>query len=142
MQEKLVKVAVIMSLYRNDNIDYVSEAIDSILNQTYSAYDFYIQYDGPIRDEVDSYLSSLEDDRIKIYKRSENKGLAQSLNDLLNIVMPLGYEFIARMDADDICDTCRFERQIEYLQEHPDIECLGTFAVEINSKGEEYYRKP
>ena len=64
------RIAVIMSLYRNDNIDYVSKAIDSILNQTYSAYDFYIQYDGPIRDEVDSYLSGLEDNRIKIYNNS------------------------------------------------------------------------
>ena len=66
MQEKSVKVAVIMSLYRNDNIDYVSKAIDSILNQTYSAYDFYIQYDGPIRDEVDLYLSGLEQYCVKL----------------------------------------------------------------------------
>lgn len=133
--------AVIMSLYHNDSIGFVTQAVESILNQTFADFDFYIQYDGIIDAEVDSFLMNLSDERIKIEKRSENKGLAQSLNDLLNIVMPLGYEYIARMDADDICDLCRFERQIEYLEEHPDIECLGTFAVEINSKGEEYYRK-
>ena len=134
-------IAVIMSIYKNDRLDFVSQAVESILYQTYYNFDFYIQYDGPVKNEIESYFVGLNDNRIKIYKRSENKGLAQSLNDLLNIVMPLEYEYIARMDADDICDTCRFERQIEYLQEHPDIECLGTFAVEINSKGEEYYRK-
>ena len=134
-------IAVIMSLYKNDIFAYVKFAAESILKQSYKGFDFFIQYDGSIMKEVDIYLSTLTDERIKIFKRPENRGLAQSLNDLLNIVMPLGYEFIARMDADDICDTCRFERQIEYLQEHPDIECLGTFAIEINSKGEEYYRK-
>ena len=133
--------AVIMSLYRNDTIEFVTLAVDSILNQSYTDFDLYIQYDGPVKDDVDLYLSGLEDNRVRIYKRAENKGLAQSLNDLLNIVMPLEYEYIARMDADDICDLCRFERQIKYLQEYPDIECLGTFAIEINSKGEEYYRK-
>jgi hypothetical protein len=55
--------------------------------------------------------------------------------------MPKGYEFIARMDADDISDAARFQLQLEYLKEHPEVECLGTWAIEINSKGEEYYRK-
>ena len=134
-------IAVIMSLYKNDRLDFVKLAVESILHQTYSNFDFYIQYDGVICEEVDAFLSNISDERVKIYRRSENKGLAHSLNDLLQIVMPKGYEFIARMDADDICDICRFERQLEYLKNHPDIECLGTFAIEINSKGEEYYRK-
>lgn len=98
--------AVIMSLYRNDCIDFVTQAVESILNQSFADFDFYIKYDGIINAEVDSFLMNLSDERIKIYKRAENKGLAQSLNDLLNIVMPLEYEYIARMDADDICDLC------------------------------------
>ena len=81
------------------------------------------------------------DERIRIYKRSENKGLAQSLNDLLNIVMPKGYEYIARMDADDISLPTRFERQISYMENYPQVECLGTWAIEITSNGDEYFRK-
>ena len=81
--------AVIMSLYRNDTIEFVTLAVESILNQSYTDFDLYIQYDGPIKDEVDAYLSHLKDKRIHIYKRLENKGLAQSLNDLLRIVKPL-----------------------------------------------------
>ena len=135
------KLAVIMSLYKNDVIQYVKLAVESILGQTYKDFDFYIQYDGPIRSEVDEYLSGLNDERVKIQRRTENKGLAQSLNDLLTVVMPLGYEYIARMDADDISLPNRFERQMMYMEAHPEVECLGTWAIEINSRGEEYYRK-
>lgn len=74
------RIAVIMSLYRNDTIEFVTLAVESILNQSYTDFDFYIQYDGHIKDEVDLYLSSLKDARIHIYKRDENKGLAKSLN--------------------------------------------------------------
>lgn len=135
------KVAVIMSIYCNDVVKYVFPAVESVLKQTYSDFDFYIQYDGPIKTEVDEYLTGLKDERIKIQRRAENKGLAHSLNDLLTIVMSLGYEYIARMDADDINKLNRFERQLQYMENHPEVECLGTWAVEINSKGEEYYRK-
>lgn len=135
------KIAVIMSLYKNDREEFVRMAVESILNQTFKDFDYYIQYDGPIDIDVDKYLSNIEDERVKILKRSENKGLAQSLNDLLNIVMPLGYEYIARMDADDISEANRFERQLEYFKSHPELECLGTWATEITSTGKEYFKK-
>lgn len=135
------RIAVIMSLYKNDVVDYVKLAVESILNQTYKELDFFIQYDGPIRPEVDEYLTGLKDERVKIQRRAENKGLAQSLNDLLAIVMPMGYEYIARMDADDISELNRFEKQMDYFETHPEMECLGTWATEITSKGEEYFKK-
>lgn len=135
------KIAVIMSLYKNDRLEYVKLAVESILNQTYNDFDFFIQYDGPIQDDVDLYIESLNDERVFIRKRAENKGLAYSLNELLNVVMPLEYEYIARMDADDISEVNRFERQLEYFKSHPDVECLGTWAIEIKSDGSEYYRK-
>ena len=116
------KIAVIMSIYRNDRIDFVKLAVESILNQTYKDFDYYIQYDGPVDAEVDAYLSGIKDERVRILRRAENKGLAQSLNDLLNIVMPMGYEFIARMDADDISEVNRFEKQIEYFESQLEFE--------------------
>ena len=135
----LERIAVIMSLYKNDTLEYVKLAVESILNQTYRQFDFYIQYDGYIPQDVDEYLSGIKDDRIHIYRRNENKGLAQSLNDLLAVVMPLGYEYIARMD--DISLPERFEKQIAYMDAHPETECLGTWAIEIKSDGSEFYRK-
>lgn len=134
-------IAVIMSLYKNDVVEYVRLSVESILNQTYRDLDLYLQYDGPIKPEVDAYLSGIKDERVHIQRRAENKGLAQSLNDLLGIVMPMGYEYIARMDADDISMPDRFEKQMAYFAEHPEMECLGTWAIEITSKGEEYFKK-
>ena len=87
-------LAVIMSLYKNDMLKYVSLAVQSILNQTYSEFDFYIQYDGDVQSDVDSYLSKIKDERIHIYRRNENKGLARSLNDLLEVIIPLEYKYI------------------------------------------------
>ena len=135
------KIAVIMSIYRNDRINFVKLAVESILNQTYKDFDYYIQYDGPVDAEVDAYLSGIKDERVRIQRRAENKGLAQSLNDLLNIVMPMGYDYIARMDADDISEVNRFEKQLEYFKSHPELDCLGSWAIEITSSGDEYFKK-
>ena len=55
--------------------------------------------------------------------------------------MPMGYEYIARMDADDISMPERFEKQVAYMDAHPETECLGTWAIEIKSDGSEFYRK-
>lgn len=129
-----------MSLYKNDRLEFVKLAVESILGQTYKDFDYYIQFDGAIDANVEAYLRGLKDERIKISARSENKGLAYSLNELLQIVMPKGYEYIARMDADDISMPDRFEKQLAYLHSHSEVECLGTWAIEINSKGEEYFR--
>ena len=128
-------IAVIMSLYKNDVVDFVKLAVESILNQTYKELDFFIQYDGPIHPEVDEYLTGLKDERVKIQRRAENKGLAQSLNDLLNIVKPMGYEFIARMDADDISEVNRFEKQIAYLEAHSEVDLVGGAINEIDENG-------
>lgn len=133
-------MVVIMSLYHNDSIGFVTQAVESILNQTFADFDFYIQYDGIIDAEVESFLMNLSDERIKIYKRAENKGLAQSLNDLLNIVMPLGYEYIARMDADDISEVNRFEKLLEYFKNHLELDFLGIWTIEITSSGDEYFK--
>lgn len=139
MQEK--SIAVIMSLYKSDRVEFVKGAVESILTQTYEELDLYIQYDGCVKEDVDAYLTSLKDERVILRKREKNMGLAYSLNELLDIVMPKGYQYFARMDADDISEPNRFERQLAYFASHPDVECLGTWAIEIKNDGEEYFRK-
>ena len=128
-------LAVIMSVYKNDRLDYVRSAVESILGQTYAYFDYYIQYDGPVATDVNVYLSELKDERVHIQRRSENKGLAQSLNDLLTIVMPKGYKYIARMDADDVAMLERFEKQLDYLTKHPEVDCVGCAINEIDGDG-------
>lgn len=130
------RIAVIMSMYKNDVMEYVKLSVESILNQTYKKLDLYIQYDGPVCKEVDDYLRDLADERVKILRREENKGLAQSLNDLLDIVMPMGYQYIARMDADDISETNRLEKQMAFLLQNPDVDCVGGAINEIDENGQ------
>lgn len=132
----LNKLAVIMSLYKNDRLKYVKQAVESILGQTYKDFDYYIQFDGVIDVNVEIYLRGLKDERIKISARSENKGLAYSLNELLRIVMPKGYEYIARMDADDISMPDRFEKQLAYLEMHPEVDMVGGAINEIDENGD------
>ena len=55
-----------MSLYKSDVLDYVKLAIESILNQSYSDFDFYIQYDGCVQEDVNYYLSNIQDERVHI----------------------------------------------------------------------------
>ena len=134
-------LAVIMSLYANDRPEFVREAVESILNQSYDRFDFYLIYDGPVKKEVDEYVGSLPDDRLHVVKRDRNLGLACSLNELLQLVLPKGYSYIARMDADDVSLPERFAKQVAYLDEHPETECLGTWAVEMDAAGNDHFHK-
>lgn len=134
-------LAVIMSVYKNDRLQFVKEAVKSILDQTYNEFDFFIIFDGPIKKEVRAYLLELNDSRITIIDRKENKGLAYSLNELLQIVLKEGYQYIARMDADDISMEDRFFEQISYLKCHTDVDCVGSWAIEIEADGKEFFRK-
>jgi glycosyltransferase involved in cell wall biosynthesis len=129
------RIAVIMSLYKNDTLPYVSLALESIINQTFGDFDLYIKYDGLINDEINTYVSNIVDHRLFVYKRDENKGLAQSLNELLALVKQRNYTYIARMDADDISEKNRFEKQVKYLESHPSIDMVGGAINEIDEKG-------
>ena len=143
MESCNMKLCVIMSIYKNDNLLAVTQSIESILRQAYEKIEFYIQLDGEIRSDVLQYLRGLciQDIRVKILNRTLNRGLAYSLNELLNIVLTKEYEYIARMDADDISMPERFVKQIAFMNSHPDIDCLGTWAIEIDDDGKEYFRK-
>lgn len=128
-------IAVIMSIYKNDTLDYVRQSVDSILNQTYNNIIFYIVYDGPVSADIDSYLTINEDKRLRIFRRERNLGLAHSLNELLELVKKENYQFIARMDADDVAMKDRFEKQISYLNSHPEVDMVGGAINEIDETG-------
>ena len=129
------RLAVIMSIYKNDKVDFVNQSVNSILNQTFKDFDFFIQYDGPVAYDIDDLLSSINDNRLIIRKRDVNEGLAKSLNELLNIVLPQGYEYIARMDADDVALPDRFQKQIDHLDKNPEIDLLSVAMTEIDENG-------
>lgn len=131
------KIAIILPVYRNDKESYIKLSFDSILNQTYRNIHLYIGVDGPVGEDLTSCLKEYEqDERVSVEWFKENRGLAIVLNDLLDICFEKGYEFIARMDADDISKPERLEKQMEYLQEHPEIDVVGGAIEEIDEKSE------
>ncbi|HLN21849.1 MAG TPA: glycosyltransferase, partial [Bacteroidales bacterium] len=92
-----------MSIYHRDRLSFVKESVESILNQTFSDFHYYITFDGPVNQEVDKYVSSLQDGRIRFYRLEQNRGLAVALNYMLEIILKNPeYKYIARMDADDV----------------------------------------
>lgn len=130
-------VAVILPVYKKDKSSYVALAIDSMLSQTYKNIHLYIGVDGPVGEDLKSCLQGYEtDERVTIKWFPENRGLAVVLNDLLDICFSAGYEYIARMDADDISMQNRIEKQMKFLLEHPEIDVVGGAIEEIDENSE------
>jgi len=130
------ELAVLLSVYKNDRLKFVKESVQSILDQTFNLFDFYIVFDGPVSLDIDNYITSLEDKRIKLFRLERNTGLAIALNFLLEKVLAdPNFKFIARMDADDVSRLDRFEKQFRFLDENPDIACVGCWFEEIDESG-------
>jgi glycosyltransferase involved in cell wall biosynthesis len=100
---------------------YLRAAVESVLNQSYRDFDFLIIDDGSTDGSTD-YLRSLRDPRIKLTVR-ENRGLGMTLNELFRSSRT---EYVARMDADDISEPRRLEKQIAFLRGHGDVVMIGS----------------
>lgn len=136
-KRRMDKIAVILPVYKNDKVPYIKLSFDSILNQTYKSFHLYVGVDGPVGEDLASCLKEYEKDaRVTIEWFKENRGLAIVLNDLLDICFNEGYEYIARMDADDISMPKRLEEQMAYLQKHPEIDVVGGAIEEIDANSE------
>lgn len=126
-------VAVIMSVYRSDDPTFLKDAIDSVLNQTVPCKVFLCRdgiVDSPLQKVIDQYL---EYEMVVGLLLDENKGLASSLNSLIDLVVKEEFKYVARMDSDDISRNERFFKQIKFLQENPDISVCGTFCREFGA---------
>jgi len=123
-----IKISVVMSVYNGQK--YLREAIDSILNQTFSDFEFIIIDDGSMDGSVE-IVKSYQDDRI-VFIPQKNAGLAASLN---RGVLLARADLIARMDQDDISLPERLEVQYDYLCTHADVIALGTAAEWITEEG-------
>ena len=124
-------VSIIMGVYNGEKT--LREAMNSILAQTYQDWEFIICDDC----STDGSIAILEeyrnkDDRIIIIRNEHNSGLAASLNHCLEYVSG---EYIARMDCDDISTPDRFEKQIDYLSNHPGCDLVGTYMQGFNENG-------
>ncbi|WP_241297920.1 glycosyltransferase, partial [Enterobacter asburiae] len=121
--------SVLMSLYDKEKPSYLEECFDSLANQTVKADEIVLVYDGPINEAlctvVDRWSMSLP---IKIVALKKNVGLGQALNEGMKHCT---YDYVMRMDTDDICQPTRFELQSVFMELNPDIDISGSCIREF-----------
>ena len=121
-----------MSVYKNDKPNEVASAIDSILNQSKRPDQVVLVIDGPVpgelRELIDRYAE--QDTSIDIVPLKKNVGLGKALGIGLTHCK---YEYVARMDSDDFSLPDRFEKQVCFLEEHPEIDVLGGQIAEYDT---------
>lgn len=122
------EVTVLMSIYNGER--FLKEAIDSILNQTFTDFEFLIINDGST-DTSKEIILSYKDERIRYIENKTNIGLTKSLNIGLKIAKG---KYIARMDADDICFSERLEKQFNFMEKNSDIGICGSYVEMLNEK--------
>lgn len=117
MEIKMPKVSVLTPIY-NTNPKHLRECIESILNQTFTDFEFLILNDSPDNKEIEKIVKEYasKDKRIKYSKNDKNMGITPSRNKLLKMAKG---EYLAIFDHDDISVPERLEKQVEYLDKNP-----------------------
>ena len=122
-------VTVLMPVYNGEK--YLTEAIDSILNQTFTDFEFLIINDGST-DNSETIILSYDDSRIRYEKNETNLKLITTLNKGIELCKG---KYIVRMDADDISALDRIEKQVEFMEKHPDVGLCGTWFERFDKTG-------
>ena len=132
---KSVKISIVMPVKNGEK--YISECIDSVLSQTFTDFEFIIVNDGST-DKTEAIVKSYTDDRIVfINEFKSSRGISEALN--IGIARSSG-KYIARMDADDKMYPDRLKVQFDWLENHPDVDILGSGFEWGNGKEvPEYY---
>jgi len=131
------KISVVMSV--NNGKEFLKMAIESVLKQKFSDFEFLIIDDGAkyfIKNILKKYQQA--DKRIKIISNRKRLGLTKSLNKAIRIAQG---DYLARMDADDICFTERLTKQLAFMEMNRKVAFCGTGAVLIDKNNEEIGQK-
>lgn len=125
-----LKVTIAIPIYNAES--YLSFAIQSVVNQTYKNWELLLMEDGSTDSSVEIARQYAEkDERIRVVEDGVNRGLIYRLNE--SIKMANG-KYYARMDADDIMTVDRIEKELLYLQEHPEVDVVGSSIMTIDNK--------
>jgi glycosyltransferase involved in cell wall biosynthesis len=119
-----------MPVYNSEK--YLEAAIDSVLRQTFSDFEFLIIDDGST-DRSQEIVLSYQDPRIRFCQNEKNLGISPTLNKGIGLAAA---ECIARMDADDLCYPDRLQKQFAYLQDHPDCAFVSSLVRVVSEEGE------
>lgn len=124
-------VSILLCTYNRENL--IRETIDSILAQTYTDFELLIVDDGSTSEEAKEILKSYKDERIRLFLCEENKFYCRAAN--FGISQMKG-DYLAMADSDDLWYPTKLERQMEYLEEHPECGACFTYAELIDENGE------
>lgn len=127
MEKNKVKVSVVMPFYNCEN--FIEEAVESILNQTYTNFEFIIINDSSIDKSFEKIKKYLNDKRIIYIENKEQKKIVYNLNKWIELS---SWEYIVRMDWDDISFLDRIEKQVNFLEKNKDISIVWWQVLIIN----------
>jgi len=139
--DKNPAVAVLISVYRNDSPLFFEEALNSLFTQYYGAQKIhvYLAIDGEISQEITDIIEKKSNKFYKIRRISPNSGLANALNVLIDSLED--EEYVFRMDSDDISRKDRIQKQVEFMQNNPEIGICGTAIEEFTEDGSRNIRQ-
>ena len=130
-----IKFSVLISLYFKENPKFLDKAFQSIwFNQTIKPAEVILVIDGPISDDLNQsvlWWKSKISDSLKIVNLKKNIGLGAALNEGLQHCTN---QWVFRMDTDDICTPDRFEKQIKFIQQNPDVVLFGGQILEFENE--------
>lgn len=125
-----MKLSVAISVCQHDSVMAFREAMDSIIHQSLKADEIVLVVDGPVQDElrnqIDFYKKNIKELHPIFLEKNQTLGGAMRI-----AVEAANGKYVARMDADDICLPNRFEKQIQYLDSHPEISVMGGMIAEF-----------
>ena len=127
-----LKFSVLLSVYINDSLDQLVSAVESVIGQTRPPDQLVIVLDGPVSEPVREFVESLKQEKeffCTVLDLKKNVGLGVALKFGLDYCE---HDLVARMDADDISVATRFEKQLDFLRDHPEISVLGGNIVEFD----------
>ena len=116
------KVSVLMPVYNTEE-NYLKEAINSLLNQTFVDFELIICDDGSTNNVV-QIVESYQDERICFVQNEKNLGISASRNKLMKLAKG---KYVAWADSDDISMPSRLEKQVQFLDTHPNISVIGAW---------------
>jgi glycosyltransferase involved in cell wall biosynthesis len=132
--------SVLLSVYIKERSEYLERSLQSIWDdQILKPTEIIIVKDGPLTSELQTVLSDFATKApVKFVVNQANMGLAYALNRGLEVCR---CDLIARMDTDDISLQERFERQVAFMDANKKVDICGTWAIEINENGKEFFKK-
>lgn len=132
-----MKYSVLMSVYKNEKVEYFVEALESVINQTLSPEEIVLVRDGQVYEDLQNTINAYLEKYPSLFTYiplEENGGLG---NALMIGLEKCRNEIVARMDTDDICIPNRFELQVEYLKNNPEIDMVGGNIAEFEKSVDE-----